>query len=484
MHLLNNKTFWLTIAGTQSLYWLSLLGYLNPTVNHIWFIILTGSVLMFSVANLRWGLNILLLEMVINSKGYLFFIPIGDFNLSLRITLWSVIILVFFSQFLKSGLLQKIQAQYKKPLTKPLLVLAIAIIFGLLAGILNHNNWSNIFFDANGWLYWLLILPWLFFYSKEDFKKLWPALAGALTTLALGSLATLYTFSHNFLDSNSIFYGWLRDNGLGEITMMSGNFYRVFFQAHIWFLPAIFTIWLYWMLKIKQNNWHNWLTTSGLAALWLAPILTGLSRSYWVGLFIGWVLIGLLAIYKKIPGKRWLMGQLWLVSVGALAFLMILITVKFPWPTSQVGFSTDILTDRTEITSEAGAASRWALWPKLWQSISTKPFGAGFGTTVTYKSSDPRVLDKDPSGSYTTFSFEWGWLDIWLKTGPLGFIAYLWLLILTTYLAWNKNDWLTWSLVIGFLVIAAVNFFSPYFNHPLGIAYFILLITYLNNSSE
>ena len=63
------------------------------------------------------------------------------------------------------------------------------------------------------------------------------------------------------------------------------------------------------------------------------------------------------------------------------------------------------------------------------KEISQEPFfGQGYGATVTYLSQDPRVLENNPSGLYTTYAFEWGYLDIWLKLGIGGIIAYLLLL--------------------------------------------------------
>ena len=50
--------------------------------------------------------------------------------------------------------------------------------------------------------------------------------------------------------------------------------------------------------------------------------------------------------------------------------------------------------------------------------------GRGFGATVTYQTRDPRILADNGSGEYTTYAFEWGWLDIWLKLGIFGLAAY------------------------------------------------------------
>jgi len=57
----------------------------------------------------------------------------------------------------------------------------------------------------------------------------------------------------------------------------------------------------------------------------------------------------------------------------------------------------------------------------LLDAIAQHPWlGSGFGRTVTYRSTDPRVLADHPAGAYTTTAFEWGYLDIALKIGLLG----------------------------------------------------------------
>jgi O-antigen ligase len=168
---------------------------------------------------------------------------------------------------------------------------------------------------------------------------------------------------------------------------------------------------------------------------------------------------------------------------------LIVVSVKLPWPDPLGGFSTaELLSERAaKFTGEAGASSRWALWPELIKEIKAAPiFGQGFGATVTYISSDPRVLSESPTGEYTTFAFEWGWLDIWLKIGLFGLAAYLALMSKIIYaglkaigrldflIAPNTAALLVPALIFGLAALSAVNFFSPYFNHPLGIGFLII----------
>jgi O-antigen ligase len=104
------------------------------------------------------------------------------------------------------------------------------------------------------------------------------------------------------------------------------------------------------------------------------------------------------------------------------------------------------------------------------------------------------VLLISPDGTYTTYAFEWGWLDTWLKIGLLGLLAYI-ILILRVSLqafrslkspaeAYEKHKYQNTGIIIGLLSICVVSVFSPYMNHPLGIGYLILALVFMNLSQE
>ena len=178
-----------------------------------------------------------------------------------------------------------------------------------------------------------------------------------------------------------------------------------------------------------------------------------------------------------------------LLITGILSIGLIVAIVRFPYPDPVGGFlNMQVITDRaSKITGEAAVSSRWNLLPKLWEEILKAPFlGQGFGATVTYKSSDPRVLESSPTGEYTAYAFEWGWLDIWLKLGLFGLIAYLALIgkvLKSTFPYFKKNN-LALGAMISLIVICFVNIFTPYMNHPLGIGYLISISVVVDGLSS
>jgi O-antigen ligase len=113
------------------------------------------------------------------------------------------------------------------------------------------------------------------------------------------------------------------------------------------------------------------------------------------------------------------------------------------------------------------------------RAIEQEPFfGQGFGSTVTYFSSDPRVLLTNAGGTYTTYAFEWGYLSLWLKIGLLGTLVYLlflWQLVRDSLkIASQNKNYIFFALPAGIIFLAVTNAFTPYLNHPLGIGFLVL----------
>jgi hypothetical protein len=117
--------------------------------------------------------------------------------------------------------------------------------------------------------------------------------------------------------------------------------------------------------------------------------------------------------------------------------------------------------------------------PLLAEIKTSAIFGAGFGKTITYQSSDPRVIAETGGGRYTTYRFEWGYLDLLLKMGVLGvasFFVYAWYYARASLYTAKKHgyDWLVYGLLGAVMSLFVINIFTPYLNHPIGL-YFLLV---------
>ncbi len=441
--------------------------YLVPDFKIYAFGIISLLFLILTIYKLEYGIFIALAELFIGSKGYLFALDINGINLSIRLAFWIIILAVYISQF------KKIKLNW--PILKPYYLLAFFVVIGLVIGIINKHSWPDLFFDFNGWLYFLLIFPILTL-NSENISRLKKIFYVASAWLAVKTLFLAFAFSHNLGSINFDLYKWLRTSGVGEATAMGGGFFRIFLQSQI-FIAAAFillfvNLWLNWS-KIKKTDR---IKTGILSILYLSAIIFSLSRSFWLGIGISLVIISLISFksyFIKVGRGLLIFISLLIVSLG-----VVIMVIKFPIP-EPGNFDWSTLSNRANLlSSDSAINSRYELAKVLWPEILKHPlWGEGFGQTVTYKSNDPRVLQTSPNGLYTTYAFEWGYLDIWLKIGLFGLLSYLYLLF--SLLSQKMLKYPGLSAVLLMLMVASI--FTPYLNHPLGIGLLIFctLLLYL-----
>jgi len=482
-----NRKFYLILAFIFLAELFSLFSFLMPQFGQIAFLVTVILTLILSLIKLEYGIWIILVELFIGSKGYLFALDINGAVISIRIALWLIIMSVWLAKVITNWLKTKqlkiefLQSRY----IYYFIILFIFIVWGLLNGFLNHNSLNNIFFDVNGWLYFSLILPiYSVIKNERSINAILQIFIASIVWLSIKTLFLLYIFSHNFIGMVEELYLWVRQTGVGEITLIQGGFYRVFFQSHIFVLIGFF-LFLFLLLKniIDRKEKKVIIYSLIFTVLFLTITIVNFSRSNWVGLAVG-LAVGLFIIIRKLGWKKMMTMIMLLVLAGILSLATIVAIVKFPFPDPVGGFSTaELLSERAgRFQGEAAFSSRWELFPKLKEKMFTAPIlGHGFGTTATYLSSDPRILEQSPTGEFTTYAFEWGWLDIWIKLGLLGLLIYIALIFkivivgLIKYSFSSEYGIINLSLTIGIIVIIAVSFFSPYLNHPLGIGYLILV---------
>ena len=436
-----------------------------PFLNTLGFVIIAGFALVLAIVDFRLAILLLFLELLVGSKGYLFSLPLGDFELSIRIALWLIIMSVWAIKFL--GDFKKNWQDLKNVLWsrsgKYFLALLLACALSVVIGLVN-NKLSNLFFDANNWIFLLIALPlWTSFKTREDLDLLLKTFVIGVTWLAAETLILAYVFSHELRAWPGYIYAWLRRTELAEITWTPNGFWRIFLQSQLYLVPAFVAL----QMLASQGKLAEKITAKRIAqaALILSALFFSLSRSLWLGLAAALVMTALLSLRKWPRIKRQ-------IVVFALSGLVTAVLVSLVL--TGLG-GAKALFDRANITTEAAAYSRWNLLPVITKQIMTSPiFGAGFGATVTYQSRDPRALEKDPSGTYETYAFEWGWLDLWLKLGLVGMMIYLvWLIRMIGDLLKLKRVEATW-LAVSLVALLVIHFFTPYLNHPLGLIVVII----------
>lgn len=186
-----------------------------------------------------------------------------------------------------------------------------------------------------------------------------------------------------------------------------------------------------------------------------------------MGTTAGLLVLGL--CYFKDLLKKWKV-ILQIISAGIVSLVLIFGAIAFPIPKVDYANLKDVFGSRVS-TGDPASASRWNLLKAVEVKIKEAPIlGSGFGASITYDSKDPRILKDHPDGKYTTYAFEWGWFEHWIKFGLFGFLFMIFLVFRIGLRAWrsNNDDWLRYSMVATLVGLSVVHIFTPYLNHPLG----------------
>ncbi len=482
----------------------SFFGWLVPLINNILFFLILFSVLFLSLKKIEYGFYILFAELFLTSYGYLVQFQASSFSVSLRIGIFIILMAVWFYKYAIKDYqlnLKEIYQDFKESLSnnlnKTLLLLAVVLLWGVIWGAIKGNTAADIFFDFNNWLYLALVLPlnYVWHNSKNQekpqkfFSNILNILLATSLWLSIKSLILFYIFTHQINFALPEVYKWIRDSRVGEITFAGGGYWRIFIQSQLYVLIA-FLIFL--SQKLTCQNKKQKTAFFVILSLFLSTILISISRSFWVGLAagVGFYFLILFVLKQDSKIKKILKQIVHILFILILSLFFVFVVINLP-PKADVEVE-KTLNNRISSSGPASSSRLNQLEP-LFKKIAKHPIiGSGFATSVTYRSLDPRIINSTAgkSGQYTTYAFEWGYFDIWLKIGLFGLLVYL-------YLIWQimrkmaiiiarsrQNGWLTIGLSCALIALLAVNVFSPYLNHPLGIGYILILLLYLKDETK
>jgi hypothetical protein len=496
---------------------LSYFGLIYPAFSAAAFVIIVGLALMLAFIRFDLAALMLLAELFIGSQGG-YLVSIGSDSgiyVSLRLGLFLAVFGVWAARTVvvlvtwvlrrrrpEAGL-EWFASMRRGGLFWPYLALLVVLLFGVVRGLMIGNDFGNIFFDANGYAYFALFPAVIVALEKKEmFWRVVGVLAAAVASSVAKALFVLYVFSHRMMTAAPSIYVWIRDTRVGEITRMVGDFYRIFFQSHLFALTAMSLVLL---LAAYARSWKSAGAKIALAAAcWMsAGLLLSFSRSFWFGGAGAVLAMGAILVWGRAKAVVWkrLAASAALATVAGVLIVMVVYSVPFPRKGAAVSLASLLGERAFSLSGEAAANSRWALLPILWQTGLRHPLlGSGFGTTATYTTSDPRLLATNPTGEYTTFAFEWGYHDLWIKFGLFGLAIYGWLLwaIVAPLMRFirgcrscfrepagagddlvgqKQKAVIAAGLVTAVAALIFTNVFSPYLNHPLGIGLLMLIGT-------
>ena len=446
-----DRRMFLLCAGMAGLFCLSFLVFLYPLLNTVAFLAIVAGTLFLALRRLEYGLLLAFAELFLGSKGYLFSATIGGATISLRMALFIIVIGVWLAR--RSATFYLLPSTFSQLLRY--IPLFLMILWGIIVGLARGNAFDALLLDANGYFFFAYVGPIFEIFSKKEAReRVMCVLAASVVVQALLTAALAIAFSREWLNLGTSVYRWVRVTGLGEITLLEGGLARVFFQSHLFALMAL-------LMFGFQGLQSFAVATAGAVSLWLS-----LSRSFWIGAVAGVITAwGALTRAHAFNMRRFFSP---ILVAGASFLFIVLITPHF----------NDAVFGRVEDSDEPAASSRMKLLPVLAEEIKKHPIvGSGFGKTVTYVTDDPRARERVPSGEITTYAFEWGYLDFWVKMGIGGLLAYLYLLASIFRRGWRSlHSSVHAAPLLGALAALAItHVFSPYLNHPLGIGFLLLI---------
>jgi len=491
IHFAKTNPWFVWILGIILFESVSRLTVFHPYARAIATIVSGVLILLVAMRKPNVGIILLLTELMIGSKGALLKIPNGfevDGGVSLRIVLtgcflvgWGVAFLTAQDKSQRARIRHLLDVARKEG--RAWVALFFLITYATIRGALVGN--PRLLVDGNAWLYLVLLIPVLDIskrYGARMIEMGTHAIIASLFWLPIKTLGLLYVFSHGIKSMSQPFYLWVRRTGVGEVTLVTGNLFRIFIQSQVYALFGIVFVGTRY-LSSKGSRFFFWILTVSIAS-----VLISLSRSFWVGLLAGLITIGVLYFAgstKEGSGQVNLsrIGKTIGVGMGSalVAIGILFAVVAFPYPRVDVGSLSTLFGSRGS-TTDAAAQSRWNLLPVLVSKIKEEPIlGHGFGATVTYQTKDPRILAQNPEGWYTTHAFEWGWLEFWIKFGILGIPVMLWLLISIGWRVWNSEaeKWIKIGFISSLVTLGVIHVFTPYLNHPLGFGFLLLTEGYL-----
>ncbi len=433
--------------------------------------------LVLSVKKLELGAAIAFMELLSSAHGHLMFYDFDQFAVSIRMVIFAGVMLAWGIRLIT----KKSPIDFKDVRLYSFVLLGAAALIGFVNGFLNHDV-ITAFKDGNAYLYILYVLP-VFSIQWTSLKKraILQMLAAGAVFAATISILVLYLYSHFTEPSLRALYLFLRDTRLVEITPVGFGIYRAFLQTQIF--VVLFALGVLPFMFLKLNNKTAKVLTLALGVS-VAVIFQSMSRSFWFGLVFALTSALALLLVQKVEVEQWKTSfKLTVISI-VVGTAVLAGVVFFPFPDHLATGNFAGLRDARFGSDDAGISSRWNLLDPMLEEIKSNPIlGSGFGETVTFQTDDPRARAINPDGTWTTYSMEWGWLELWLKMGVLGPIAFALIfaqILKGSYkLLITDKKWIGFWIFISAVFLMMTNVFSPYLNHPIGIGILLMLLIFI-----
>ena len=476
------KPFWTTLCALAGIFAISIAVFPFPIASAIALVVSMAAIFAISWKRPELGLLIAFAELFANSHGHLIAYDVGGFSFSSRMAVFVAVM----AAWTISMAFRRTKMSLRDPRLTLFVPLLVAVAIGFAIGFILHNP-VVAFKDGNAYLYLAYLFPILSVDWDATRKRLLlQVLAASAAWVTIVTFGLLYVFTHFPEWMLGAVYLFIRDTRTGELTKMAGNIFRVFLQAQFSVIAFAFFLMPFLFLRDVPKRAYRIVTL--LLVLVAAVVIISLSRSFWVGIIAGAFAFVALKLVDGWPGTK-VTGKAVAATVGATvgAGILLVAIVLFPLPyrVGRVSDLSGLVSSRTTDISDVAISSRWNLLPPLMDQIKEHvALGSGFGQEITFVTDDPRARAINPDGTWTTYALEWGWLELWLKMGLLGPLAFAFLFAGLVRGLWpmmrTSQSWIPVAFISSLAMLYATHTFSPYLNHPIGLGLLLFVVPFLN----
>lgn len=367
----------------------------------------------------------------------------------------------------------------------PIIVVCIYIAYGSIIGLINGNNFGDIFSDVNSFLGVLYILLLIVYIrgKSENISKILNIFVNCATIVAVITIA-LFVISRIYLPNDLHIIAIYNDlntklqYGLISGLVLSNNYARVYLYNGIFMQLAVAIIFI--KLFNKEKNIFGILKL----AILLIGIYVSNTRGFWLGT-IGVVFLSF-AYYLWRVKKYKLTIKNVLIAIIPLILVAIILpkTIVSVSPEQNLPQSSGSIKDRvesiTDFENDESNKVRAIQLRFLVDKIKEKPvLGWGFGSHI-YEY--PQYMQDNGLQPVSSSSFELYYLELLFKTGVIGvliFFGYLiynfvkLLIILFKKGLKQKDEQMLVGWTIGTMSILASSITNPYIA---GLSVFFVLV--------
>ncbi|MEK7648202.1 MAG: O-antigen ligase family protein [Patescibacteria group bacterium] len=457
-----DNTFRNWLLGLSAITLVSLVVFRTAQVETVLCGLLVVAVFVLALRRLEYGVLALIAEIFTSGNGHLLELHAGGAVISLRMGLFGVVMLAWIIDVVRK---RRVAALMRERTVRAILAMLAVIMWGLVNGAwIEHLPIARVLADGNNWLYFAAVLP-VFDLATRAHRAQWFSQvsslvrAGVVFLCAKAWLIFVLTAGAGSAVATYL-YHFVRQTSGGQIAPASYGMWRIYEWPQLILLPVLVYLVAQLIVQVRERAVQKWTVVALLIVV--STVVLTLFRSFWLGAIAG---LGCMALWY-VRKQFGVVVKTKMIVVGlviASTLLIMGVGTTLAWLHS----GTPSIQKEIFTTGEPGVQNRVAQAGPMWTQIKSAPIlGSGFGTAITYESTDLRE-----QGQFTTAALELGWLDMWMEVGMVGVLVFVGFLV---FIFRGAQPWVVCSVI----ALVVVHLVSPFLNHPVGIAILGILFVY------